>query len=66
MYDRWFTIALLALEFGQVRAKLGLRKTRTTLGEIVPLHNCAVADKGSINDRHSRDYKNCIRLQERS
>ena len=66
MYDRWFTIALLALEFGQVWTKLGLRKSRTTLGEIVRLHNCAVADKGSINDGHSRDYKNRIRLQERS
>ena len=42
--DRWFTIALLALGFGQVWAKLGLRKSRTTLGEIVRLHNCAVAD----------------------
>ena len=66
MYDRWFTIALLALEFGQVWAKLGLRKSRTTLGEIVRLHNYAVEDKGSINDGHSRDYKNRIRLQERS
>ena len=35
MYDRWFTIALLTAEFGQVWAKLGLRKSRTTLGEIV-------------------------------
>ena len=66
MYDRWFTIALLMLEFGQVWAKLGLRKSRTTLGEIVRLHNCAVADKGSINDGQSRDYDNRIRLQERS
>ena len=44
MYDRWFTIALLTLGFGQVWAKLGLQKSRTTLGEIVGLHNCAVAD----------------------
>ena len=44
MYDRWFTIALLVLEFGQVWAKLGLKKSRTTLGEMVGLHNCAVAD----------------------
>ena len=29
-----FTIALLTAEFGQVWAKLGLRKSRTTLGEI--------------------------------
>ena len=49
-----FTIALLTAEFGQVWAKLGLRKSRTTLGEIVRLHNCAVADKGSI-DEHYRD-----------
>ena len=44
MYDRWFTIALLMLGFGQVWAKLGLQKSRTTLGEILGLHNCAVAD----------------------
>ena len=66
MYDRWLTIALLALEFGQVWTKLGLQKSRTTLGEILGLHNCAVADKGSINGGYSRDYKNRIRLQERS
>ena len=66
MYDRWFTIALLMPEFGQVWAKLGLRKSRTTLGEIVRLHNCAVADKGSIDEYYrdlgksgqSWDYKN--------
>ena len=45
-----FTIALLTAEFGQVWTKLGLRKSRTTLGEIVGLHNCAVADKGSIDE----------------
>ena len=44
-----FTIALLTAEFGQVWAKLGLQKSRTTLGEIQGLHNCAVADKGSID-----------------
>ena len=49
-----FTVALLASEFGQVWAKQGLRKSRTTLGEIVRLHNCAVADKGSI-DEYYRD-----------
>ena len=49
-----FTIALLTAEFGQVWAKLGLRKSRTTLGEILRLHNCAVADKGSI-DKHHRE-----------
>ena len=52
MYDRWFTIALLTAGFGQVWAKLGLQKSRTTLGEIVGLHNCAVADKGSIDEHH--------------
>ena len=52
MYDRWFTIASLALEFGQVWAKLGLRKSHTTLGEIIGPHNCAVADKGSIDEHH--------------
>ena len=53
MYDRWFTIALLMSGFGQVWAKLGLQKLRTTLGEIIQLHklhNCAVADKGSIDE----------------
>ena len=50
MYERWFTIALLALGFGQVWAKLGSRKSRTTLGEIVGLHNYAVGDKGSIDE----------------
>ena len=29
-----FTIALLMAEFGQVWAKLGLRESRTTLGDI--------------------------------
>ena len=50
MYDRWFTIALLMSGFGQVWAKLGLQKSRTTLGEIARLHNCVVADKGSIDE----------------
>ena len=34
--------------------KQGLQKLRTTLGEIVGLHNCAAADKGSI-DEHYRN-----------
>ena len=35
------------------RASLGLQKSRTTLEEIVVgLHNCAVADKGSIDEHH--------------
>ena len=55
MYDRWFTTALQTLGFEQVWAKLGLRKSRTTLGEIVGLHNCAVADKGSI-DKYYGDF----------
>ena len=50
MYDRWFTIALLTSGFGKVWAKLGLQKLHTTLGEITRLHNCAVADKGSIDE----------------
>ena len=50
MYDRWFTIALLTAEFGQVWAKLGLQKWRATLGEIVGLHNYAAADKGLIDE----------------
>ena len=32
-----FTIALLTVEFGQVWAKLELRESRTTLGEIARL-----------------------------
>ena len=44
MHNRWFTIALLTSEFGQVWAKLGSQKSRTTLGEIVRLHNCTVAN----------------------
>ena len=36
MIDR-FNIALLTAEFGQVWAKLGLRESRTTLGEIARL-----------------------------
>ena len=60
MYDQWFTIALLALEFGQVWAKQGLRKLHTTSGEILRLHNCAFADKGSIDDGQCRDYKNSV------
>ena len=35
-------------------AGLGLQKSPTTLGEILGLHNCAVADKGSI-DEYYRD-----------
>ena len=50
MYDRCFTISLLMSGFGQVWAKLGLQKSRTTLGEIVGLHNCAVENKGSIDE----------------
>ena len=54
MYDRWFTIALLTSRFWQVWAKLGLQRSCTTLGEIARLHNCAVADKGLI-DEYYRD-----------
>ena len=61
MYDRWFTIALLTSGFGQVWAKLGLQKSRTTLGEIVGLHNCAVADKGSIDEYYRELDKAGIR-----
>ena len=50
-----FTIALLTAEFGQVWAKLGLKKITYDLGEIVGLHNCAVADKRSIDDGQYRD-----------
>ena len=52
MIDGLWVIALLMAEFEQVLAKLGLRKLHMTLGEIVPLHNCAVADKGSIDEHH--------------
>ena len=39
MYDGWFTIALLTSGFGQVWAKLGLQRSRTTLGE---MHDCTI------------------------
>ena len=40
-----FTIALLVAEFGQVWAEHEMpTKSHTTLGEILRLHNCAVAD----------------------
>ena len=58
---RWFTIALLTLAFGQVWTKLGLQKSRTTLGEIIGLHNCAVADKGSIDEYYMELDKAGIR-----
>ena len=49
MYDRWvyhcFTDGRIWASLG----KAGIRKSHTTLGEIVGLHNCAVADKGSID-----------------
>ena len=41
--------------------KLGLQKSRTTLGEIVGLHNCAVADKGSIEEYYRELDKAGIR-----
>ena len=56
-----FTIALLTAEFGHLWAKLGLQKSRTTLGEIVGLHNCAVADKGSIDEYYRELHKAGIR-----
>ena len=49
--------------------KAGIRKSRTTLGEIAGLHNCAVADKGSI-DKYYRELdkagirKSCTTLGE--
>ena len=49
MYDRWvyhcFTNGRIWASLGRA----GIRKSHTTLGEIVGLHNCAVADKGSID-----------------
>ena len=56
------------VEIWQVWAKLGLQKSRTTLGEIVGLLNCAVADKGSIEEYY-RDsslglQKSCTTLGE--
>ena len=60
-----FTIALLTAEFGQVWAKLGLRKSRTTLGWIVGLHNCctivAVPEKGSVDEYYRELDKTGIR-----
>ena len=39
----------MQLQIKDQLTKLGLRKSRTTLGEVIGLHNCAVADKGSID-----------------
>ena len=54
IYDRWvyhcFTDGRIWASLG----KAGNKKMRTTLGEIVGLHNRAVADKGSI-DKYYRD-----------
>ena len=50
-----FTIALLTAEFGQVWAKLGLRKSCTTLGEIARLHNCAVTIYSKLPDMKPLD-----------
>ena len=41
--------------------KLGLQKSCTTLGEIVGLHNCVVADKGSIDEYYRELDKAGIR-----
>ena len=41
--------------------KLGLRKLHTTLGEIIGLHNCAVANKGSIDEYYRELDKAGIR-----
>ena len=41
--------------------KAGIAKSHTTSGEILQLHNYAVADKGSIDDGQCWDYKNSIR-----
>ena len=38
------------------------KESHTTSGEILRLHNCAVADKGSIDDGQCWDYKNGVRL----
>ena len=49
MYDRWFTIALLASEFGQVWAKFNIgqyAKYHTTLDSIVGLGNEIAYDFG--------------------
>ena len=43
-------LILRPLEFGQVWAKLGLRESRTTLGEIARLHNCAVTVSSKLTD----------------
>ena len=49
MYDRWFTIALLVLEFGQVWERLNIEqcaKYHTTLDNIVGLGNRIAYDFG--------------------
>ena len=43
--------------------KLGLQKSHTTLGEIVGLHNYAVADKGSIDKAGIKKSHDCTIVQ---
>ena len=49
MYDRWVYHCFTGGRIWASLGKAGIRKSHTTLGEIVGLHNCAVADKGSID-----------------
>ena len=49
MYDRWFYHCFTGGRIWASLGRAGIRKSHTTLGEIVGLHNCAVADKGSID-----------------
>ena len=56
MYDRWFTIALLALEFGQVWARFNIEqcaKYHTTLDNIVALKTELHTTLGEIARLHN-------------
>ena len=54
-----FTIALLTAEFGQVWAKLGLRESRTTLGEI----GMGPLDDAASTKMYSADIHFRVRLE---
>ena len=61
MYNRWFTIALLALEFGQVWARFNIEqcaKYHTTLDNIVGLENGIAYDFG--RDRTTAQLCSCL------
>ena len=49
MYDRWVYHCIPDVGIWASLGKAGIRKSPTTLGYMVGLHNCAIADKGLID-----------------